>query len=161
MSSSLITSDSPKSKHVMSLMCSSVKHKQGQTEEQQNHRRKSRSGDDWLPSGDGGWLIQFSDWLLYFTESGLGWEVFSCLSIQWKIISCKKPISFCLWTHWEVFFFFTTGFGSLGENDCEPLDEGLPISRLQPSTHVSDRPPQAPVIWGQLIQREREREREW
>lgn len=40
-------------------------------------------------------------------------------------------------------------------NEGEPLAEGLPISCLQPSTHVSDRPPQAPAIRGQLIQKER------
>lgn len=46
--------------------------------------------------------------------------------------------------HWLGFF---------GRNEGELLDGGLPISRLQPFTHVSDRPPKAPVIRGQLIQR--------
>lgn len=46
--------------------------------------------------------------------------------------------------HWLGFF---------GINEGELLDRGLPISRLQPFTHVSDRPPKAPVIRGQLIQR--------
>lgn len=77
---------------------------------------KSRSGDD--------------EWLLYFTESGLGWEVFSCLSIQWKIISCKKPISFCLWTRWV--FFFPTGSGSLGEMRVSRLTEDFPSAASNP-----------------------------
>lgn len=46
----------------------------------------------------------------------------------------------------------------VGREAGELLDGGLPISRLQPLTHVSDRPPKAPVIRGQLIERERGRE---
>lgn len=96
-----------------------------------------------------GRMMQFSK-LVYFKQDSLGWEVFSCLYIQWKRISCKNPTSLRLRTHWELFFPTSLGWGVGGET----LNEGLPIGRLQPCTHVSDKPPQAPVIPGQLIQRE-------
>lgn len=56
-----------------------------------------------------GQMMQFSK-LVYFTQNGLGWEVFSCLYIQWKRISCKKPISLRLRTCWGLFFPTNLGF---------------------------------------------------
>lgn len=43
-----------------------------------------------------------------------------------------------------------------GRKAGELLDGGPPSAALQPLTHGSDRPPKAPVIWGLLIERERE-----
>ena len=102
----------------------------GSSRGQDNHRLKAKQQFECSVDSKRGLDDPVFQLAPIFYRELLKGEKFSCLSIQWKIISCKKPISFSLWTHWELFS--PTGSGSLRETRASSLTKDFPSAASNP-----------------------------